>query len=282
MRPGEKWLLFWLAVAYIGFAELLSLITSKFPLCIVISKYQSADDQSGNVTCAPFHEGVARVAVLFGSYLTRDNIIALATAFIALFTLTLWLSTRKLWRTSETQFAHLKDSSERQLRAYVFLDKIDLVQLKIPPLDILRWHIQIAWKNTGRTRTRNLTAFVDYTVLDLNKTSIEDFDFEDTMDNQVFQTLIGPDQSINQPPIPITEVHLVGGMYHDTAFLIWGDVSYWDVFSPQIRRTQFCFQVRVEGNPTGGGRCVIRFEPTEKHNAADEDCMRPIQSAQEG
>jgi hypothetical protein len=165
-----------------------------------------------------------------------------------------------------------KDTAERQLRAYVFLDTINLPRFN----NSGPHHIQIAWKNTGGTRTRRLIAKVSHAVLDLSKQPLDTFDFHDEPDAQTFYGLIGPNQSVNPPPIPVCDIHLVGD--EDLALLIWGWVEYQDVFSTTIRRTEFGFRVWIEGDIMLGNR-LIRFEPTEKHNAADEDCLKPPTSA---
>jgi hypothetical protein len=189
---------------------------------------------------------------------------------LVIFTFTLWWATRDL-------VIGAKDTTQRQLRAYVFLDKINLVPRKSPTSNNLQWNIDIAWKNFGGTRTRNLIAKVSDKVLDLSHQPVEGFNFQDEEGAEVFHGLIGPSQSVNQPPIQISDVQLGGGNGNDTALLIWGWAEYRDVFSSTIRRTEFGFRVHVEG--VLGRNSIIHFEPTEKHNAADEDCLRPIQSA---
>src|SRR5712675_1897531 len=45
-----------------------------------------------------------------------------------------------------------KDTAERQLRAYVFLDSIDLPRLNVPGTHNMQRKIKVAWKNFGGTR----------------------------------------------------------------------------------------------------------------------------------
>jgi len=111
----------------------------------------------------------------------------------------------------------------------------------------------------------------------LSKQPLETFDFHDEPDAQTFHGLIGPNQSVNPPPIPVADIHLFGASDDDTALLIWGWAEYQDVFSATIHRTEFGFRVWIEGNILG--KSLIRFESTQKHNAADEDCMKPPSSA---
>jgi hypothetical protein len=134
-----------------------------------------------------------------------------------------------------------------------------------------QWRIQIAWKNFGGTRTRRFIAKVNHAVLDLSKQPLDTFDFHDEANAQTFYSLIGPNQSVNPPLIPVCDIHLVGD--DDTALVIWGWAEYQDVFNDTIHRTEFGFRLWIEGDIMLGNR-LMWFEPTEKHNAADEDCMK--------
>jgi hypothetical protein len=171
----------------------------------------------------------------------KDEIIAVGTVFIAAFTVILAFATGFLYVATRDLVNDAKDTSRRQLRAYVFLDQIDLPRFDIDD----RRRIMIAWKNTGATRTRRFVAKVSHASLDLTKHSIESFDFHDEPDAQTFHGLIGPNQSVNAPPIPIINDHLFGG--DNRALLIWGWAEYQDIFSDAIRRTEFGFRVLVEG-----------------------------------
>jgi hypothetical protein len=169
-----------------------------------------------------------------------------------------------------------RQTAERQLRAYIFLDRIDLPGRNIPGTRDTQRKIKIAWKNSGGTRTRKFVAKVSHNVLDLTQQSLETFDFHDEPDAQTFRGLIGPNQSVNPPQIPVCDIHLVGDT--DTALFIWGWAEYQDVFNDTIHRTEFAFRVWIDGDMSTNG--VMWFEPTEKHNAADEDCMKPPTGAQ--
>jgi hypothetical protein len=194
--------------------------------------------------------------------------VTVVLAFIAVLQLIAFVvQARRLGQTIDV----MKDTAQRQLRAYVFLDLIDLPRLNVPGTHNMQRKIKIAWKNFGGTRTRRFIAKVSHDVLDLSKQPLETFDFHDEPNAQTFHGLIGPSQSVNPPLIPVCDIHLVGDS--DTALVIWGWAEYQDVFSPTIHRTEFGFRVWIEGDISGNG--LIWFESTEKHNAADNDCMKP-------
>jgi hypothetical protein len=226
------------------------------------------EEYGGNHSEQGENEGTEFWPPVFGYRLkVTDTLVTVFTALLFFATLALWLSTRALVRGAE-------DTAERQLRAYVFLDGINLRRFDIS--DKTQWNIQIAWKNTGGTRTRRFVAKVSHDLLDLSKQPLETFDFHDELDAQTFHGLIGPNQSVNPPPIPVADIHVFSAFGDDMALLIWGWAEYQDVFSDATHRTEFGFRVWIEGNILG--KSLIRFEPTEKHNAADDDCMKPPMS----
>jgi hypothetical protein len=121
----------YLIAGYLAFAEVLSWETSKWPACLVVSEYQSADNQSGNQTCATFHEGIIRGATFLWGFLTHDNVTAAATVVIAVFTWTLWRSSEKLWRVTRLSTIAARRSANAAVRAAENAEKA-LHSLEIP------------------------------------------------------------------------------------------------------------------------------------------------------
>jgi hypothetical protein len=108
-----------LAVAYFAFAEVLSLETSKWPACLVVSQYQNAKNQTGYETCATLHEGVIRLFWFFSDYITHDNVIAFGTVMIAVFTWTLWRSNVKLWSITNKSVDLARDDFNATHRPWI-------------------------------------------------------------------------------------------------------------------------------------------------------------------
>ena len=116
----DKWFLLYLAVGYLGFAEVLSWETSRWPGCIVVSGYQRPDNRSGQQTCATLHEGFMQFLAFIWDHATHDNIIAVASVMVAVFTATIWLVNRsQLQRSQEVERAYVSGGGARHLRRYV-------------------------------------------------------------------------------------------------------------------------------------------------------------------
>jgi hypothetical protein len=271
--------------------------TDQVPLAVKILPAQDAKEQSDKAE----HERKEK-AVIDGKLAFETQRIADYTDRLALFTVLLFCVAvaqaglflwqlrymRQGMRDSEMAAKAAQDSAEatrdsvtlardtaqRQLRAYVFLDRIDIPIFNNPVTHQTERRIYLAWKNTGGTRTRRFMARVSHTIVD--RSDLDTFRFADADNATNFSGLIGPQQSVNLPPIPIEAQWLPAALSDDQAFLIWGWAEYRDIFCETVRRTEFAFRVRAEG--TDSNNCIIRFASTEKHNAADEDCMHPPQS----
>jgi hypothetical protein len=136
-----KWskerLLWTLALSYVAILEGASWLTSKGPLCIV-----EAEQNRCPTFLAFFITSVADTLERLG----HDWIIALSAVITAIFTGTLWWSTRRLWKAGEIH-------SERQLRAYVMIDAVNVENLTLGGCPEARLTI----KNSGQTPAFNLT-----------------------------------------------------------------------------------------------------------------------------
>ena len=100
-----------------------------------------------------------------------------------------------------------------------------------------------------------------------------DFDFPDSQ--SVGIALIGPQVIWHSPPIVIEASELENPAIMGDRYL-WGSVEYDDIFPGSVRhRTEFCFKIVIERvAPTN--ELWLSFEPHSLFNAADEDCLRPI------
>jgi hypothetical protein len=83
----------------------------------------------------------------------HDFVTATATIVIAFFTFTLWRATDRMWDAGERQLRHLAETSERQLRAYVF--PIEAVLTKFSAGEVPECRI-VAF-NSGQTPAYRLT-----------------------------------------------------------------------------------------------------------------------------
>jgi hypothetical protein len=237
----------------------------------------------------------------------RDAVAAVATVFIAIFTLTLWRSTsglvdaaakqsadtqaaiaasnrnavaaEKLAHTAITSNQIAVTNAEQQLRAYVTVqevsvhvhrhpDRIGTYNDQVVSGNPHTYRFSVILKNGGATPAVN--ARINISCEKFNGRIPTDFAFPSS---QLFgNALIGP-QVTWQSPVSAAELQnpaVLAERY------LWGWIEYADIFSGSIRhRTEFCFQIIFERlPPTNDG--WLRFDPYSRFNAAEQDCLRPI------
>lgn len=219
-----------------------------------------------------------------------DFLTAAATVAIAAFTLTLWRATVKLWTISQQQSKHMEtsiaiaieaaDAANRSAqiaedalisgqRAFVFVDTIVYPN----PLDhnFINnfWRINVIWKNSGLTPTRNLMSNINWGSF-INKIP-NDFDFPDAVDREPLCTCIGPKAIIHSDYVDIP-VTFFNGQNH---VYVWGWVDYNDVFDETPRhRTEFCYEIIMNWAKRFDPQVGMRLRPHHKHNGADNECHR--------
>lgn len=100
----------------------------------------------------------------FWSAKFTDWLLTILTGLLALFNYLLWKSTDKLWKAGERQLAAAQSSSERQLRAYVYLEKIPIKAFQESVTNLFKYTFKVDFrvKNFGQTPAHN--AVVKYTL----------------------------------------------------------------------------------------------------------------------
>jgi hypothetical protein len=174
-------------------------------------------------------------------------------------------------------------NAEQQLRAYVTARDLNLTVHRQPPTPGA--YIQIEGRahtygfaailrNGGQTPAINVT--INVSCEKLAKELPADLDFPDS--DLFGHGLIGPDSEIHTPIIRISAQE-IERIEPDTAWYLWGWIEYDDIFtrtgSTSRHRTEFCFQIDRERLPPTN-EFWMGFRPHPRFNAADWDCLRPI------
>jgi hypothetical protein len=263
-------------------------------------------DISGHKNCATYH-GI--LAVLWHIHKALDSwgtaVTTLATIAVAAFAAVLWRSTDKLWGTTRGLLEDAQEStrilegqaktlanlttklaesvtasnlanefaaenSQRQLRAYVSLEKID------DRPDGKLWNFRPIFVNSGETPTRRLINGLEAITL-LKEPTVEEFfnggGYQEP-EKKISSGIIGPKLKVNGGNISIEKEEIFLA-YTGIHFLyIFGFAEYNDVFvGTQRHRTEFCFRILVSKHPvTADMNC--RYEFFGPYNGQDEDCHK--------
>lgn len=203
-----------------------------------------------------------------------DFWIAVGTVFLACGTTALAWYTLGLWRETQNVAKEAKETTRRELRAYVNVKDCGASKSGFGTV------VEVTFENTGKTPACSVQCKVNWGWYD--PAIPDDFDFADhgllagSESLEPSRMVLGPGQGSQM---------VVGETFNDEAIqrlarrvqgrlFAWGWIEYDDVYSPITprRRTEFCYElVGFEELPTLSIRCRNR----SNFNSTDEDCLRP-------
>ncbi len=226
-------------------------------------------------------------------------ITALATVAIGAFTLTLKLSTDKLWEAAKDQIAAAENAAKIQSadmnesiavakeaaevarqslvtvqRAFVFIDSFQG--------NIVNHNLIVApkWRNSGTTPTRFMTNWVNWK--QFASEPPDDFIFPDLgedgnpineKDMNFTPAFVGPNATTFAQAHVIPRETLSAMRDNQARVFIWGWAMYQDVFgAPHV--TKFCTEVKILAAWSEGDKSLgaLSFPLYRRHNCTDEEC----------
>jgi hypothetical protein len=189
-----------------------------------------------------------------------DVFTILFMALLAFFNYLLWRSTDKLWKASIGTLGTMKDTSQRQLRAYVALETIEHDEIE----DMLHrrlWpeRLKIRIKNYGQTPAHHVS--IIHKVFDAEQP--HDYTIPETVPGDPLSNqMLHPGQAFNNyidiTKQPIDRI-LESGLRSQTTIYFYGRIDYMDTFN-QWWITYFC--QRYDPKKPEGKRCA----PHSYHN----------------
>lgn len=204
---------------------------------------------------------------LVSAQVQEGRIQALATvaAFIAA-AIAAWGAYRA-YRAAEATLEHAQAVSDAELRPYVFVEKTsweylhdrDNVDL------IMSWRLCVTIRNTGKTPAKRIISNFN---MRPSPDIIDDaFDFTYSNANRSIGSL-GPNQPItSNTEIPMAVVN--DAWTRTTRHYVWGFFEYDGVKMGERFRTECCFQIFTNDNPSSKDARIFAVL-TEVHNGADE------------
>lgn len=197
-------------------------------------------------------------------------ITALATVLLFFATLALFCATRDLVQDA-------KHTSEKQLRAYVFLKDIRLEKSADGAFDIIP-----EWENTGVTETVNMTAYFNRYLS--NSDLPNGFNFGDIeAPFKPVPNILGPKSVSNITFNKVAQKCLSQLNRRDgvTKFYVWGWTKYNDTFTksetfPEDQHiTRFCWDVDRVIFSADGKSARLAHSLCDVGNCADKQCHPP-------
>jgi hypothetical protein len=265
----------------LGFAILLIIFLSSSDIA---AHYEVCEaTKEGAKECATYNVlsyALHKVGAALNDY--NGAITAIATAFIAWFTLSLRQSTDKLWDAG-------KDALETTERAFVFIDGFNIelttsaddnrpdaiehlpqTYRNDPGLFITRFAAQPRWKNSGTTPVQDLKIRVNWRGPE-GPIHPDVSAFTYSGDQMPF--FLGPQAVEASDVIEMTgTMALVNWQWNPVSpsprMFIWGRADYRDVFG-QPHFTEWCYQLRLS-RPVRSERIRAQFIQWGEYNRTDE------------
>ena len=180
-----------------------------------------------------------------------DGVItALATFAIALFTLTLWRSTEKMWGTTQKALQHAELTAERQLRAYVHVAAASAS----PVGTLINYYLEV--KNFGQTPAYEVKLSFVIKLADLPEKAA-DLLPPDTPN--ISQAVLPPQVSIHDnftPTQQLTPNQMSKIQSENAAIFVAGQITYRDIFGKE-RLTEFRYYLgKQTGEQTSGALAI--------------------------
>lgn len=220
-------------------------------------------------------------------------ITAIATGFIAWFTLSLRQSTDKLWNAGERQIEIARQTAltaERALtvveRAFIAISEMRITTISQYYDTIIVYRMDVFVVNSGRTPARNYICKSNLAVFDGEIP--KDFRFPDRSHDDLFETgtTIGP-QSRTHFRIDLFIQDAIDVYEGRKNALVYGWLEYDDIFPDSPRhRTEFCLSIGVYADPrqtpqviSGTAPPILTIVSYRSYNGYDEGCLyRPGQT----
>jgi hypothetical protein len=261
--------------------------TDEKPFTVKIQKAPDADEKAAK------DEEYRKDKAKEDRTLTTATIVLAAVTFIlAICTAGLWIVTYRLAKdaekTSRRQAREMKDSiaiakasvdlAQQEFiatkRAYVFVDHIDA---RIMPVGEHNLRIQVTWRNSGATPTKNMRNHININFFENDIP--DDYIFPD-FGSENIPLFIGPNGIALSDPLIIKKEDLDKINSKIVRAYIYGWAEYFDIVdSLKIHRTEFCHRLLMEASEitdTGKTRAAISFRLHRTHNGMDDECEKQL------
>jgi hypothetical protein len=190
----------------------------------------------------------------------HDTISTLAIVTTAIFTGTLWWSTKLLWESSDNHAHHAEKairvaeiSAQRQLRAYVHVEEISMR------------HVNSEWSPNIRVKFRNFGLTPALKVIHKCSSSLVMVDEPKIPDREKTELVVDLGPSQDQTTTMIIPLCMWDGFLKPIIisgagkFFVFGEIAYFDISQdqsterPHFTRYKMYISTDDEGIPEGGG-----------------------------
>ena len=171
---------------------------------------------------------------------------------------------RRSAEAAEQTLSALRDSSERQLRAYVTVRQFLQTPVKDDRQSVHGWLLQVAWQNTGVTPTKGFRYWA--MLREFERAVPEDFEFTPAGLKDFAGGELGSNGTVNSPPLFVSQQQIAKLQDGTRKMLLLGQADYQDMVRDQKHETRFCVELVLVNDPGGANGSPFSFSYHPKYN----------------
>jgi hypothetical protein len=168
---------------------------------------------------------------------------------------------RRSAETAEQTLGLMRETAERQLRAYVTIKQF----VQTPARDGRGWLLQVVWQNAGATPTKGFRYWA--MLRDFDDTIPDDFEFTPGGIKDYAGGELGANGNVSSPPLLLPSQTIARMRDGSRKVLLLGQAAYADFGGHHARReTRFCMEVVLAGDASGEEAAPFSFIYYPRHN----------------
>ena len=167
-------------------------------------------------------------------------------------------------KAAEQTLAALRDSSERQLRAYVTVRQFLQTPVKDERQSVHGWLLQVAWQNTGVTPTKGFRYWA--MLREFERAIPDEFDFAPPGLKDFAGGELGSNGTVNSPPLFVSQQQIAKLQDGSRKMLLLGQADYQDMVRDAKHETRFCVELVLVNDPGGANGSPFSFSYHPKYN----------------
>ena len=165
---------------------------------------------------------------------------------------------------AEQTLAALRETSERQLRAYVTVRQFLQAPVKDDRQNVHGWLLQVAWQNTGATPTKGFRYWA--MLREFERAVPEDFEFTPVGLKDFAGGELGSNGTVNSPPLFVSQQLITRIQDGSRKVLLLGQADYEDMLRDAKHATRFCVELVLVNDPGGANGSPFSFSYYPEHN----------------
>ena len=171
---------------------------------------------------------------------------------------------RRSAESAEQTLGVLRDTAERQLRAYVTVKQFVQTPAGDERQEGSGWLLQVVWQNTGATPTKGFRYWA--MLREFDGAIADDFEFTPAGIKDYAGGELGSSLTVSSPPLFISQQQIAKIQDGSRKMLLLGQADYHDMMRDVKRETRFCVELVLVNDPAGASGSPFSFSYHPRYN----------------